>query len=213
MCILEHPSFKHINKALFFDYNTKVVDSLNKRINEKGILNAKAIFGDYYKPKEICISIKQEILISGLNLVFIDPTDCSLPFELIKELKTNLSNVDFIINIAIGTDYTRNIKNAILDPETNTVSYQKYSRFIDNDSFFKSEKIKEFAKNNADKELRLAFREEYVNSLKRLGFKFFDFKHIRNYYDLIFATSHPKGIEFWEEANKIQHDGQRTLNF
>lgn len=213
LCILEHPSLIHLNKALFFDYNLKVVDSLNKRIEEKKITNAKAIFGDYYNPKAICVDIKSEITTNGLNLVFIDPTDCSLPFELINELKTNLSNVDFIINIAIGTDYTRNIKKAILDPLTNAASYQKYTRFLGNDSFFKSQEIVEFAKNNADKELRLAFREEYLNSLKNIGFKHFDFKHIRNYYDLIFATSHPKGLEFWVKANKIQHDGQRTLNF
>lgn len=213
LCVLEHSSLKHLNKALFFDYNEKVVDSLNKRINEKRISNARAIFGNYYKPKEVCSSIKNEIKTNGLNLVFIDPTDCSLPFDLIKELKTNLSNVDLIINIAIGTDYTRNIKKAILDPETNSTLYDKYSRFIGNDCLFKSDKIIELAKTNADKDLRLAFREEYEESLKKIGYKHFDFKHIRNYYDLIFATSHPRGIEFWKKANKINFDGQRTLNF
>lgn len=213
LCVLEHSALKHLNKALFFDYNPKVVDSLNARIAEKKITNAKAIIGDYNNSKEICANIKKEIINNGLNLVFIDPTDCSLPFDLIKELKTNLSNVDLIINVAIGTDYTRNIKKAILNPEANSVSYHKYSQFVNSDLFFKSDEIKKLAKNNADKELRLAFRSEYVNSLKKIGYKHFDYKHIRNYYDLIFATSHAKGIEFWEKANKIQHDGQRTINF
>jgi len=213
LCVLEHPALKYLNKALFFDYNSKVVESLNTRIEVKKIPNAKAIIGDYFNAKAICNNIKNEITTNGLNLIFIDPTDCSLPFDLIKELKAKLSNADLIINIAIGTDYTRNIKKAILDPDSNAGSYEKYSRFIDNDVFFNSDVIRELARSNADKELRLAFRAEYVNSLKKLGYKYFDFKHIRNYYDLIFATSHPKGIEFWEKANKIQHDGQRTLNF
>ena len=213
LCVIEHPSFKHLKKALFFDYNEKVVDTLNKRISAKEISNAKAFYGDYNNPQAITTIINREILNGGLNLIFIDPTDCSLPFSLIRELKTKLSNVDLIINIAIGTDYTRNIKGAILDPVINSVSYNKYSKFIDNDTFFKSEKIIGFAKNNADMELRLAFRSEYVNCLRTLGFKFFDFKHIKNYYDLIFATSHQTGIEFWEKANKIQFNGQRSINF
>lgn len=213
LCVIEHPSVQHLNKALFFDNNSTVVETLNKRILRNGITNAKAVWGDYYKPKDICRDIKKEIKTDGLNLVFIDPTDCSLPFNLIKELKTTLSNVDLIINIALGTDYNRNIRKVILDPKTHSESYQKYSNFIDNDSFFNSEKIINLALRNDTKNLRLELRDEYIRSLKKLGYTHFDFKHIRNFYDLIFATSHEKGIEFWEKANKIQHDGQRKLNF
>lgn len=213
LCVIDHPAMQYLNKALFFDYNQKVVDSLNHRILEKKIDNAKAIKGDYNNPKEICSSIKDEIKNNGLNLVFIDPTDCGLPFELIKELKHSLSNVDLIINIALGTDYNRNIKKVILDPVTYAESLKKYSRFIDNDTFFTSDKVKGLALKNDNLQLRLLLREEYVNSLKKIGYNHFDFKHIRNFYDLIFATSHIKGIEFWEKANKIKHDGQRSLNF
>jgi len=55
------------------------------------------------------------------------------------------------------------------------------------------------------------FREAYVNSLRKIGYQHFDFKHIENYYDLVFASSHEKGIEFWKKANAIQFDGQRQL--
>ena len=213
LCVIEHPTFKHLKKALFFDYNQRVIDTLNKRISDKGITNAKAFLGDYNNSQEITFIIKREIQNHGLNLIFIDPTDCSLPFSLIRDLKTKLSNVDFIINIAIGTDYTRNIKGAILDPVSNSNSFSKYSKFIDNDAFFKSEEIIELAKNNSDKDLRLAFRAEFERSLRSIGFNYFNYKHIKNYYDLIFATSHKTGIEFWEKANNIQFDGQRSLNF
>jgi three-Cys-motif partner protein len=213
LCIIEHPAIKYLHKALFFDYNQTVVESLNKRIAEKGVENAKAIFGDYYKPKEICIEIKKEIKFNGLNLVFIDPTDCSLPFELIKELKNTLGNVDFIINIALGTDYNRNIKQAVLAPEAYAETLKKYSNFVGNTSIFRSEKILELVNRNDSSALRLLLRDEYINSLKKIGYHHFDFMHIRNYYDLIFASSHERGIEFWKEANKIQPDGQRSLLF
>ena len=63
----------------------------------------------------------------------------------------------------------------------------------------------------SSKDLRSLFREAYVNSLKKIGYQFFDFKPIENYYDLVFASSNERGIEFWEKANKIQFDGQRQL--
>ena len=177
------------------------------------MFNAKAILGDYFKPINICSEIKKEITSNGLNLIFIDPTDCSLPFNLIRELKKNLSNVDLIINIALGTDYNRNIKNVILDPLSHVESFQKYSGFIDDNHFFNKENIIELARNNDNMGLRLKLREKYELNLRDIGFTHFDYKHIRNYYDLIFATSHEKGIEFWQKANKIRFDGQRTIDF
>ncbi len=213
LCIAEHPSMKFLNKALFFDNNVRVVETLNARIREKNIVNAKAIWGDYFKPEDICSEIRKEINPNGLNLIFIDPTDCSLPFELINALKRNFSNVDFIINIALGTDYNRNIKNTVLAPESYSESLKKYSRFVGNDSFIQSDEIRHLVEVNDNMTLRIKLREEYKNSLKDLGYLYFDFKHIRNYYDLVFASSHPRGLEFWKKANKYQYDGQQTIDF
>lgn len=58
----------------------------------------------------------------------------------------------------------------------------------------------------SSKDLRFLFREAYVNSLKKIGYQFFDFKPIENYYDLVFASSNERGIEFWEKANKIHFE-------
>lgn len=213
LCVIEHPAIKHLNKALFFDYNTDVIDSLNKRISEKGIANAKALWGDYNDAKKICKEIRNEIEDYGLNIVFIDPTDCSLPFNLIQELKTNFRNIDLIINIALGTDFNRNIKQVVLNPNKYKETFKKYTQFVDNPNFLVSDEIKFLVNKNDNTGLRLHLRKEYENSLRGIGYKYFDYKHIRNYYDLIFASSHEKGIEFWEKANKNQPDGQRTISF
>jgi len=213
LCVIEHPAIKHLRKALFFDYNSAVVDSLNKRISAKGITNAKAIWGDYHDPKAICKQIRNEIGDSGLNLVFIDPTDCSLPFNFIRELKSNFKNIDLIINIALGTDFNRNIKQAVQNPDKHVDCVIKYTQFVDNPNYLYSDTIKELVERNDSTGLRLHLRTEYEKSLKSIGYKFFDYKHIRNFYDLIFASSHEKGIEFWKKANKNQPDGQRTLSF
>lgn len=211
ICIVEHQASKYLNRALFFDYNEKVVETLNERILQRGISNAKAIFGDYNNSDAICESILNETKLQGLNLVFIDPTDCSIPFDLIRNLKERLKKVDFIVNFAIRTDVNRNIRSAILSPENHQNVIRKYMTFLGSDNFFSNPYVFETAKSGNQLELRRLFREEYMNSLRSIGYKHFDFKPIENYYDLVFATSDPKGIEFWQKANAIGFYGQRSL--
>jgi len=211
ICILEHEAFKYLNKAIFIDYNGKVIDTLNRRIVDRKIDNANAIFGDYNNPKEICDEILKETSGQGLNLVFIDPTDCSVPFVLLKRLKESLKNVDLIVNIAIRTDVNRNIRNAVLSPNTHHNVKDKYISFLGSEAFFNNPIVIDMAKKGNQTELRRLFREEYMNSLNKIGYKYFDFKAIENYYDLVFATAHERGIEFWKKATAIAFDGQRSL--
>lgn len=209
LCIIKSNACANINKAIFFDYNSQVVQLLNNRIINTGVTNAIAKVGNYYDATGICNEILKETGGTGLYLVFIDPTDCSVPFSLVKELKDKLKNVDFIINLAIGTDFNRNISNVL----TNPVSYQtvltKYRNFLGNDDFFNTPDIN---KMNSEK-LRLLFRDSYIKSLNNIGYIYTDIKRIRNYYDLVFASANEKGKEFWDKANKIQFNGQRKLDF
>ena len=207
LCIIQNDACKHLNKAMFFDYNPRVIDTLNSRIAANKISNAVALIGDYNDPDKICDDIISATRGIGLYLVFIDPTDCSLPFSLIRTLKDRLKNMDLIINFAIGTDFNRNIKKAIDAPETHQNVINKYKTFLGSDNFFNNPLIK----TATQKDLRLMFRDAYLNSLRELGYQHFDFKHIENYYDLVFASSHEKGKEFWQKANKIHYDGQRQL--
>lgn len=209
--VLKHPAFAHLNKALFFDFNPMVVETLNKRIKNLNIDKAKAYNGDYYNHEDICNIIKKEISPNSLNIVFIDPTDCSVPFSLIRSIKATISHVDFIINIATGTDYNRNIKETLLNQEKYSKNVSKYSRFIGSTNFFKEESNINLAKQGRNLELRNSFRDYYINSLKDIGYKHFKFNRIENLYDILFATQNEKGIEFWEKANKYKYDGQQSL--
>lgn len=209
MCIVENNACKFLNKAIFFDYNQQVIDILNARIKTANVPNALATIGDYNKPQEICNKILKETQGIGLYLVFIDPTDCSVPFSLLRTLKDRLKNIDFIVNFAVRTDFNRNIRNAITSPKRYQQVINKYISFLGSRDFFDDPKIY----TAKPSELRTLFREAYKNSLRNIGYEYFDFKPIENYYDLVFASSHPKGIEFWQKANKICFDGQRTLEF
>ncbi|MDZ7793909.1 MAG: hypothetical protein U5P10_09535 [Spirochaetia bacterium] len=67
------------------------------------------------------------------------------------------------------------------------------------------------AEKGLHKELRLLFRKYYENSLRNLGYSKFDYRPIKHYYDIIFASKSKTGIEFWKKANSINYKGQREL--
>ena len=210
---MEQRAYQYIHKALFFDFNPVIVETLNKRIELLNTHKAKAFIGDYFKPEEICENIKKEISPRSLNLVLIDPTDCSTPFSLIRLLKETIPNIDFIINVAIGSDYNRNIKELLLKPEKYKTLLIKYSRFLDSTDFFHDSTNVRLAEQSNHLELRNAFREAYINNLKKIGYQHFRFKRIENLYDILFASANNKGTEFWDKANTYKFDGQSSLNF
>ncbi|HBL75895.1 MAG: hypothetical protein A2W90_10795 [Bacteroidetes bacterium GWF2_42_66] len=209
--IIKNDAFRFLNRALFFDFNNLIVDTLNKRISNSTLGKAKAFIGDYFKPNEICEIITSEISPKSLNFVFIDPTDCSLPFNLIRHLKMAIPNMDLMINIATGTDYNRNIKESLLNQVKYRSLITKYSRFLDSTDFFRDPQNIKLAEHSKHLELRNAFRNEYEKKLKSIGFNYFRFNRIQNYYDLLFATGNKKGIEFWDSANTYTFDGQKSL--
>jgi three-Cys-motif partner protein len=210
IAIMNHKQFQHVNKAIFYDYDENVINTLNQRISNMH-LSHKAIakFGDYNHPDTICADLKS-LDDNSLNLIFIDPTDCSVPFSLIKGISNTLGKVDLIINVATMTDFNRNIQMAFDDPKR----AEKYVRFLDDDNFFASDGNRILCGKKDYTRLRKQFRESYMNSLKRVGFNYFDYTPINGFYDILFATSNPKGIEFWKKATKIiDSSGQRTLDF
>jgi hypothetical protein len=63
-------------------------------------------------------------------------------FSLLQVLKNRLKNVDFIVNFAIGTDFNRNIGNAIQSPDTHQNVINKYKTFLGSEDFFNNPQIK-----------------------------------------------------------------------
>jgi len=211
LAILEHPAFKYLGQALFFDSDLDVINMLKQRIQARNIRNAYVFHGDYNENTDICDKLSRVVPKGSLNLVFIDPTDCSVPFQLIKYIKQVVPNMDLIINIASGTDFNRNIGSALQDQPKFKNSIAKYSRFLDGREFFDDPENIQRAKQGKFLELRNKFRDEYQRNLESIGFKFFEFNAIEHFYDLLFATSHKRGLEFWDEATKIDFNRQRKL--
>lgn len=210
LAILKHSSFKYINQAIFIDCNPDTVKILNDRIKNIGLsCKAKAIcvnFNDRSRMHE-CLS---DIDKNSLNLVLVDPTECNISFSTIEIIESVLQNVDFIINVASGTDVKRNIQNAVLDQSFFRVR-KKYEQFIGDTDFFDDPAvIKSASEGDIDKLLTL-FIERYKEKWKELGYCFMGEKLVRQYYRLLFFSKHRLGLDFWKKANKYEPDGQKTL--
>lgn len=207
LAIIKHPYFANISAAYFVDYSASVVEALNERILKiDSTGKAKAYIGDYKKTNTLDPIIKS-IDKNGLNLVFIDPTDCSVPFFTVKYLAERLGRVDFLINVAIYSDAARNFSNIV----NRNYDQEKYNSFLGCKFFSRQDVIKAVMENN-NKEIRNKFKEAYRNSLTKIGYKFFDLKKIGHYYDLLYATKNEKGLDFWKKATKYDPYDQKEFD-
>jgi three-Cys-motif partner protein len=145
-----------------------------------------------------------------LNLVFIDPTECDLPFATVQAIGRQLKNADLLINVAIGTDVNRNLVLAILDRGF-AKAKSKYESFLASPGFCSRQDVIMLAKAGHHDDLRRLFMTEYTERLATEGYTFTDARPVEHYYHLVFASRSPKGLEFWQKACKIAPDNQREL--
>ena len=210
LAILNHPAIKYLKKAIFIDIDRTVIDTLNSRIKMCGKEDiATALRGDYKYTSSIDFQLG-DLDTNSLNLLLIDPTDCSVPFSTIEHLSGKYKNLDIIYNVAIGTDVSRNIRNSVLY-EKYVNSKNKYQAFLGDENYFSNQHVIAAAKQHDIKALRISFINTLRESLKRIGYHFVDMKSVLHYYYLLFASKHEKGLEFWEKANKIDPKQQYML--
>lgn len=213
LSILHHKAYEYINNILFFDKEVEVVEILNRRINNLKKDKAKAFIADYNNPIAIVDIIKKYNIdiTNSLNLIVIDPTDCSVPFETIKIIKDKLVKIDLIINFAYGTDLKRNIVKLVKGELKSAES--KYISFLGSNDFINNIECKKLAEQNKIDKLLEKYLENYKGNLKKIGLKFVGTSQpIKHYYTLLFASASKKGLEFWNKILKIEHSGQKMLD-
>lgn len=214
LAVLRHQGAKLLKSALFVDKNPVVVNALNSRIQQLGefeSLRALAVHGDYHSLESMKSVLSQKGS-GGLTLLFLDPTDLSIPFETVKYLVANTGHVDLFINVAIGHDFRRNATHSVLKEEF-TRARDKYESFLGRPHFMSSPEVLDILENNGDgcKALSKSYLDAYMEQLRTLGFCYFGVRRIEHYYHLLFATRDKKGKHFWDQCQLIEFDGQRTL--
>ena len=211
LAILNSPGFQILNRALFIDSSQTVVDALNRRIQVVPGAGAKAqaVIGDYKDTQGVGCALAM-FPKDHLNLVLLDPTNCDVPFETVRAIDRVLGRVDFIINVAVGTDANRNLAMAVLDPRL-AGTREKYDAFLGTPGFCTCTEVKEAAVLNDHRELRRLFTEEYKSNLARLGYCHTDIRPVQNYYYLLFASKKEQGLKFWRKACTYAPSGQKEL--
>ena len=210
LAVIQSPHFKELRKAVFIDASPRVVDILNQRIKALAASHiAEAVVGDYSDAPGIC-RILNRLPDSCLNLVFIDPTNCDVPFQTIQRVAAHLQNADLLINVALGTDVNRNLVRAILLPNHKTAR-AKYERFLGTPGFCAQPEVVGLAKRAGHEDLRRKFADTYDHKLKGEGYGHTDVRPVKHYYYLLFASRNPKGLEFWKKACTYSPDNQKEM--
>lgn len=198
---------RHYAKLFFFDLNPVTVESLRKRIDESPDIpdevKAKAVVsvGDYSEPSSIISVLKYHIpnYKKGLNVVFVDPTDMSVPFELYQAMIDFGRGTDFIINFADGTDLKRNIKLVFEKPDS--PGNRKYRKVLETTDFFDDPSNIEHANKGDFKYLFNEFEKIFIKSFSDRGYSHIHEKRILWYYKLLFLSKNELGGKFWKQAS------------
>lgn len=213
LTVVNHSAFQYISKALFFDYSQEVVDVLNARLRLDGKADrAEAFVGDYNDSNSIVFRFGRTDKRS-LTLCLVDPTDCSVPFSTIKDVfEASGRHCDFIISFFDIADFNRNSVQAVLEPDASILN-GKYASFLGNSDFFTRNDVVMAAKANNRETLRGLFLDAYVESLRSIGLGATDWVKIGGLYKLLYASSHPRGLDFWNKCSKYEPSGQGTFDF
>jgi hypothetical protein len=115
-----------------------------------------------------------------------------------------------LINVAIGTDVTRNLVSAVTDPSF-AKARQKYESFLGVPGFCSQSDVVALARRADHDDLRRKFADAYRDQLHKLGYIHTDVRRVRHYYYLLFASRNPKGLDFWSKSCEIAPDNQREL--
>ena len=129
LATIRSPNFSSVAKSNFHRCQlARGRDSLTARIGALGAGSiASAVVGDYSNGAGLC-GILKGLPEGSLNFIFIDPTECDVPFETIEQIVRHLKNTDLLVNVALGTDANRNLVSAILLPSHVKVR-EKYELF------------------------------------------------------------------------------------
>jgi three-Cys-motif partner protein len=211
LAIAKLPEIRNLKAARFIDLQPGVVSALNERLEAQGLVGDYRAEEGSYEDGEKIANTMLALNPNGLNLVFIDPTDCSVPFSTLQIMKKRGLKFDLIINVATKSDFGRNMGIAIKNVEYEV--RKKYERFLGGSRLFENSEFILDVNNSRFDAARQLFVAEYMEMLKGLGYAYFDRKEIHGLYELLFASCHAKGLDFWSKAGNIEMNGQRGLGF
>lgn len=220
LAVLSAPGTRSLSNLFFFDINPKAIEILGKRVKQEALVfgadspkvNVKV--GDYLKSESIVDVVERSENYSSknLNIILIDPTDLSVPYEMYDALMDLKGKTDFIINFAEGTDLKRNVVLAAEKPNSSVGI--KYSNALKNRNFFFNTELQPLIEQKNHEGLVESYLNEFLSPFKMKGFTHIQETKIERYYKLIYLSKNALGEKFWNEASRksaIERESRQGL--
>jgi three-Cys-motif partner protein len=180
--------------------DVELAAALQERLRRRGVGPERALVlaGDANDPF-VLAKAAEFLPAPGLIYAFIDPEDINGHWDAIRflsDLYTRRQRFDFLINLPVGSMK----RNPGSDAITSVLGTSTWRGRVE-----------------AGEPLGIVIRETLAEQFRGLGFNTAEHMEIRAYenetpvYDLVFASRHERGIEFWRKIQAISPTGQREL--
>ena len=199
---------KPFTKILLCEKDKVLADACESRLAERLPAGQFGMFAGDCNSRidELC----SEIPPRALTLAFLDPTGLHLWFETVQTL-SRCGRVDLLILLPDAVDIMRNVDQLYFEqPDSNL------DRVLGPDSNWREAKAKlESTEPSVERRLYASIYELQLR--RHAGYKHFAEEVIQGphgpLYRLIYATKHPRGIDFWDKSIKKEFGGQQRLPF
>lgn len=205
LAILKSEEAKNYDHLFFFDHDERTLEILRERIKRSTDISQEVkektiiTIGDYNEVEAIIDIIKLASPHPWLNLVFIDPTDLSVPAPLLVSLTSFCQRTDFIINFVDGIDLKRNIVLAVSSESSKARVKYSNALAIGSDYFEDIETLSQ-AGNHDIVRLAERYADEYFKPLRDRGYEYIFETPILHYYKLYLLSRNDLGRKFWKNA-------------
>jgi three-Cys-motif partner protein len=195
---MRRPGF---NRLAFVERDEELALSLRERLRTRGLSDDRArVFpGDANDP-DILAAAVAFLPNPGLVFAFIDPEDINNEWLALEFLaRRRYPRLDFLINLPVNA-IERAVGRGHLEPIIRVVGHDRWVPAV-----------------KRGEDIAAVIRAAYTDQLESLHFEVVRDKQItitgtaRNIYDLFFASRHPRAGKFWDEIEKIEASGQRSL--
>jgi three-Cys-motif partner protein len=205
LAVLKSSAALRYERLFFFDHDKTTTDILRERIDRSPEIAQEVkdktviSIGDYNDSESIAEVIKKHSPAPWLNLVFIDPTDVSVPYSLTESLMQLCVRTDFIFNLVDGVDLRRNLAKAIALDGSKIRS--KYSKVLNNsEAFFGDDDILSLANDHDIVGLVGRYVQEFLKPYREKGYNNIYDIPILHYYKLYLLSKNDLGRKFWQNA-------------
>ncbi|MCC6660110.1 MAG: three-Cys-motif partner protein TcmP [Phycisphaerales bacterium] len=195
---------KPFTKVLLVEMDRTLADACRSRLAMTPAADRFSLFeGDC----NACVhDLVKQIPSRSLTLAFIDPEALDVRFETVGTL-SGAGRVDLLVLFADAYDVVRNVEMYAKDPNSNL------DQMLGADSNWRT--AWNALTNRTGNNVRELFSGIYVDRLKKLGYREFGTKTIEcgrgPLYKLIYASKHPRGLDFWHKVLQRDKTGQGGL--